>query len=81
MNKDINKKDYYGRQFWIIELPTYGSFAYYGTEKEAEKRRQEKATWEREIAKKRLATQSKEDCEMVARVCIREFYGGKPEGK
>jgi len=65
----MNEKDYYDRRFWIITGPNYGSFAYYGTDIEAENRRKEKANWEGEVFRKRLATQSKKDCYLIERDC------------
>lgn len=64
----MNKPDAYGRQFWIVTVyDGYGSFAYYGTEKEAEQRRKEKAIWKSAVAKKRLATDSDEDKKLIER--------------
>ena len=74
MKKNINSKDYYGRQFWIISLPNYGSFAYYGTETEAENKCAEKITNGIDWATKRLATDSKEDCKLIEVYDIQLFH-------
>lgn len=68
---ELNKPDYYGRLFWIITVANYGSFAYYGTELEAEVRRKAKANTEGSIAKKRISNPAnKEDCNLVEKYNI-----------
>lgn len=41
--------------WWIIHVNGYGTFAYEGSEPDAEEMRSHKARWEGAVAKKRLA--------------------------
>lgn len=43
------------RHWWAIEVTGYGSFAFFGTESEAEEMRLHKASWERGTATKQRA--------------------------
>ena len=49
----------------IISVGGYGSFAYRGTEAQAENMRAHKANWEQGCGRKRLATDSAEDRNMI----------------
>lgn len=57
----------YTKRWWIISVGGYGSFAYRGTEKQAEAMRAHKANWEGGVGAKRLATNSAQDKNMIAR--------------
>lgn len=43
------------KQWWIISVSGYGTFAFKGTEAEAEEMRAHKANWEGGVGRKRLA--------------------------
>lgn len=54
--------------YWIIDVPYYGKFVFYGTEEDAEKKKNEYGNWNRVIAKKHLAQiKDKNDWDMVTR--------------
>ncbi|QEE24547.1 hypothetical protein CS053_08555 [Rhodanobacter glycinis] len=46
------------RHWWEIAVTGYGSFAFYGTEHEAEEMRAHKANWEHGVATKQQVRQS-----------------------